>query len=154
MNLKDTLTVAIGGLGLIWYYVCLFRVGTHPPDPTKPTAAFDQFMSLSLTTISVSLATFVGMLLGIQGVANNVAQVQQAAATAPALEMHAIQRIAASIPLTTALQWAAATLYILSLVVALAFWWWKGEKSDPAVTNLGKSLLGLIGGALSVLLNV
>ena len=50
----------------------------------------------------------------------------------------------------------AAWAYVASLVLAVAFWAWCGFSADTAVTiqNLARSLLGLFGGALAVLLNV
>jgi len=56
--------------------------------------------------------------------------------------------------ITTNLQWVSAGLYVLSLLIALWFWYRHGDKTDPAVSNLGKTLLGLLGGALAIVLNL
>jgi hypothetical protein len=74
MTLQDALTIGLGVTGLSWYYVCLFGVGWKPPATGAASNAFRQFMSLSLTTIGVSLATFVGMLLGVRGASQSFQQ--------------------------------------------------------------------------------
>jgi hypothetical protein len=149
MSLQQAVTLMIGGIGVVWYYICLLVIGAQwSVDPAAE--AFRDFMSLSLTTIGVALATFVGLLLGFRVVSEEVQQgVQQAVVTGGTSRLNSL---AASIK-GTAVQWAVAALYVLSLLLALYFWWLHGNKTDPAVINLGKSFLGLVGGALSVLLN-
>jgi hypothetical protein len=150
MTLRSTLLILFGSIGLAWYYVCLFVIGfSLSKDPG--VAEFRSFMSLSITTIGVSLATFVGMLLGFRGVSEEIQKgVQESPAGVPVGRLHQIAQGTEG----SRLQWIAAGLYALSLLLALFFWWHGGNTADPAIINLGKSLLGLIGGALSVLFNL
>jgi hypothetical protein len=169
VTLQNILVVVIGTTGLVWYYICLIGLGRAPLGAGATIPTFRQFMSLSLTTIGVSLATFVGMLLGVRSVEESTAQVAQMAATAAESAQQAQVGVAAAAELirganelqqvaqaalTTQLQWWAAGLYVVSLLLALAFWWRGGDNTDPAISNLGKSLLGLVGGALSIALNL
>jgi hypothetical protein len=152
MSLREFLTLAVGAIGLIWYYASLFSLGLNPLTSGQVPTAFRQFMSLSVTSIGVSLATFVGMLLGIQQV---VGQINDAVNKAGVqLAPTNFQALAAINKLLTGLQWWAAGLYVLSLVIALGLWKRGGDATDPAVSNLGKSLLGLIGGVFAILLNL
>jgi hypothetical protein len=141
MPLRDILAVALGVIAVAWYYVCLFAIGNGPMPGNASADAFRGFMSLSMTTIGSSLATFVGMLLGLQQAAETVRHKDPTG-----------QGRASGI--TTKLQWASAALYVLSLVIALLFWYRNGDKTDPAVSNLGKTILGLLGGALAIVLNL
>jgi hypothetical protein len=150
MSLRNALVQAMGLIGLIWYYVCLFVIGLQLSSDSS-AANFREFMSLSLTTIAVSLATFVGMLLGFRGVSE---EIQESVREVQSDQGFARFEQIAQGTGGTRLQWIAAGLYVLSLLLALYFWWHGGDKSDPAIVNLGKSLLGLIGGALSVLFNL
>src|SRR5262249_38695620 len=118
---------------------------------------FRQFMSLSLTTIGVALATFVGMLLGFQGIKGGVQQTAkevevQSTEHRPAL-LNRLQQLGEQTA-GTSLQWAAVIVYLVSLPLAIYFWYLKGDGTDPAIINLGKSVLGLMAGALSVVLNL
>ena len=149
MSLRDALVIGMGAVAIGWYYVCLYAIGSHPPDATTAQDTFRGFMSLSLTTIGASLATFVGMLLGIRSVAESVKP--EASAQNPATPQ--IQRLAGG-GLTSTLQWVAAGLYVLSLLIAIWYWYQFRAKADPAITNLGTTLLGLVGGALSIMLNL
>jgi hypothetical protein len=147
---QQTLTILIGGVGVVWYYACLVVVGMQW-SVAPENASFRDFMSLSITTIGVALATFVGVLLGFRVVSDQVTQgVRQGT---PTDETKNLSRIATSNK-GSFMQWGVAVLYVVSLLLAVCFWWLKGDKADPAIINLGKSLLGLVGGALSVLLNV
>jgi hypothetical protein len=150
VSLQHALTLFIGGVGVAWYYVCLVVLGLQTSvDPSN--AAFRDFMSLSLTTIGVALATFTGIILGFRAVSDEVREgVRQAGVGAAAIKLNAVATTVAG----SFLQWAVAFLYVLSLLLALYFWWLFGDKAEPAIINLGKSLLGLVGGALSVLLNL
>jgi len=151
MTLQAALTLAFGIAGLSWYYVSLFGIGWTPPAAGSPVSAFRQFMSLSVTTIGVSLATFVGMLLGVRSVSESV---QQSAPVAAALDASPQLNWLVQGTWITSLQWWAAGLYVLSLLIAIWLWRRGGDATDPAVSNLAKSLLGLIGGALSIALNL
>ena len=150
MTLRSVLLILFGTIGLIWYYLCLFVIGLNwSTDPG--TAEFRSFMSLSITTIGVTLATFVGMLLGFRGMSGEIQKgVQESRADAPVDRIREIAEVTGG----SRMQWAAAGLYALSLLLALFFWWHVGNTTDPAIINLGKSLLGLIGGALAVLFNL
>ena len=153
-SLREIIIVGVGSAGLIWYYVSLFTLGLKPAAADTPSTTFRQFMSLSVTSIGVTLATFMGMLLGIRTISNAVKEeVGQATANAIAPAASQIQQLASG-ALTTNLQWWAAGFYILSLVIALVFWYRGGDATDPAVSNLGKSLLGLVAGALAIALNL
>ena len=94
-------------------------------------------MALTIVVIGGTLATFVGMVIG-RGL------LPQADADAPPAEVSSVSNW----------QSAAAYAYLGSLVLALLFWWGNGDACDPAVANLGQSFLGLVGGALTVMLNV
>jgi hypothetical protein len=62
---KKILIASVGTIGLVWYYVCVFDVGLRPtPSGTTPTG-YREFQALSITTISISLATYVGYVIGI-----------------------------------------------------------------------------------------
>lgn len=138
MKPTDRLIQVMGAVAIIWYFVCLISLGFHPAD----TGTFHQFMSYSVTTLGATLATFVGMLLGIRQIA------RASAGALPASQAKLGEQLT-----TTSLQWWAAGLYLLSLFIAIAFWA-AGNPVDPAIENLAKSLIGLVGGALTVSLNV
>lgn len=139
MALRDTLAVILGVVAIAWYYVCLIATGSAPIPDGASADTFRGFMSLSMTTIGASLATFIGMLLGIH-------QTQTLRASASSGS--------STLGITTKLQWASAALYVLSLLIALWFWYLHGNKTDPAVSNLGTTILGLFGGALAIVLNL
>ena len=148
---KDVIVLAFGIFGLVWYFVCLFMIGLKPLPPGQNPDGVRQFQTLSITTISVTLATFVGMLLGITGVSQNVQQ--EAPNTVALTATPQLQQLAQGTA-TTTLQWLCAALYLLSLVLALVFLLRHRDKTDPVISNLAKSLLGIAGGALSVWLNL
>lgn len=167
LDLKDAIVMAFGILGMLWYYTCLIVIGFQTSKAPE-TALFRQFMSLSITTIGVALATFVGMLLGFRGVSDEirkgVTQVTTTTAHAdgtpaglnpqarPGLQkLQEVVRAAEG----SALQWWASGLYAFSIALALFCWWYRGDTvTDPAIVNLGKSLLGLVAGSLSVILSL
>jgi hypothetical protein len=142
MSFTNYLIAAIGSIAIGWYYICLFYLGfIHPQPDAAVSETFRQFMATSLETLSGTLATFVGMILGVQSAsaernANPLATVLQTRAT-PVTKLQAI----------------AAIAYVLSLLTAL-FAWWYVPVANPTVVALGKSVLGLIGGVLAVVLNV
>jgi hypothetical protein len=159
--MRDALTLALGVVGLAWYYYCLLAIGWKPRVHGQKDGSFREFMSLSVNTIGVSLATFVGMLLGLAQVTQQVTDRLQgeAAVAAPVAGGAAAAHVAFSAFTLNALtlsqlQWIAAALYVLSLLLALWLWRRGGDATDPVVSNLGKSLLGLIGGALAIVLNL
>ena len=149
MTLNNALVLIIGVVAIIWYYICLIGIGIHPLPIGTPADAFRQFMSLSLTSLGASMATFIGMLLGIRSISGTVRTEVAATST----DTPNLKQLAAG-AFTTSLQWWAAALYVVSLLVALWFWYHTGDLTDPAISNLGKSLLGLFGGALSIALNL
>jgi hypothetical protein len=159
LTLRDMTLLVFGAVGVIWYYVCLIVIGAKLLDGAPQATNFREFMSVSITTIGVSLATFVGMLLGLRAVAEEVragvGRLQSskgidAGASAEVVRLNEFSNSAAG----STLQWLAALLYIASLLIAIYFWYRHGNSTDPAITNLAKSLLGLIGGALSIVLNL
>jgi len=158
MNSNNNLIMYLGGIAIAWYFVCIFYVGLastsspisgNPGQPatlpssamaaTTPPANFYEFMRYSITTLAGTLATFVGMVLGLRQV--NTKSVAQGAALPPAATL-------------TKRQWFAMWSYIFSLLLGLFLWWYRGISCDPSIIHLGQSLLGVIGGALAVLLNV
>ena len=158
-SLVDIIIVVVGSIGMLWYYVSLFALGLKPLAKDQPADGFRQFMSLSLTSIGTTLSTFVGMLLGVRAVSHSVqgevatrAGSQGVTELASTATSHVGQLISGAI--TSNIQWSAAAVYVLSLVIALVLWYRGGDQTDPAVSNLGKSLLGLVAGALTVVLNL
>ena len=72
MTLNNALVLIIGVVAIIWYYICLIGIGIHPLPLGTPADGFRQFMSLSLTSLGASMATFIGMLLGIRSISGTV----------------------------------------------------------------------------------
>jgi hypothetical protein len=162
MNQK-AVALVLGVVAIAWYYLCLFQIGLD----LGLSGTFRDFMSLSITSIGAALATFVGGLLGVRQVAGVVEKtetpVNQSQMPAMGVPTSGVpqqqpnlvaqqQRLFQAFA-TTGMQWAATILYIASLLLALWFWYRTGDKTDPALTNLGKTLLGLMGGALAIVLN-
>lgn len=156
MTLRDVVLLAFGSVGLIWYYVCLVVIGLGKLTSSNQ-APFREFMVLSITTIGVTLATFTGMVLGLQGVVSDATAKQVDAAVAAGKDAaEAKAAIVSENPRLQAsvFQWSAVGLYLASVVLSLFFWWRGAAATDPAVAHLGKSFLGLVGGALTVILNL
>ena len=145
---RDKLLFTIGATAIAWYFLCITLIGFEivtersvVPVATSTTNGpnkvdLRQFMEFSITAISGTLATYLGMVLGLgQTQANPGQQAQQQIST---------------------MQKTAAWLYFGSLIYALALWgyFYSENKTPPEViTSLGQSILGLFGGALAVLLN-
>jgi hypothetical protein len=158
---RDKLLFAIGSAAIVWYFISISWVGlpstlkskdpvTQQTAENKATAkqanvgdtgpdrnpmTMEQFMKFSITAISGTLATFIGMVLGFGQIS--------AAGTSPnssVLQISGLQKVAA---------WA----YFVSLVYALVLWNLDSE-TDVVIRYLGQSILGLFGGALAVILNV
>lgn len=160
-TIRDVFLIVVGGVGLAWYFLCLFSLGVHPPG-AAPTA-FRQFQGLSIATISAILATFVGLQLGIKAAEADADTAAAAAgsvvdtttklrASAPpgakadpdlvrrldavekqaeAAKKGAEQTAAASARLRY-FRWGACSLYLLSLCLAVGFWWWhRNGNPDP-----------------------
>jgi hypothetical protein len=149
--------VVISSIAMVWYYICIVSVGSNPPAELGVGGTqFRQFMTVSITTISVTLATFVGMLLGFQYVHSDinagVNQVKEAAGAGVAGGLPRLQTVAQTVS-PNLLQFVAGVAYVLSLVLAVYYWWSYQDRTDPAISNLAQSLLGLFGGALAVFLN-
>ena len=73
LALRDSLVLLIGGIAIAWYFCCIYFVGygvvvTADSPPTTSSLSISQptfdFMALSITTISGTLATFLGLVLG------------------------------------------------------------------------------------------
>ena len=150
---QNKLLAAIGSLAITWYFFCICYIGLiAPPSPADPNAVtkiatsqnanqpitLPQFMSMSITTLGATLATFVGMVLGFQQTKS--AAPAAAGNPAPVTQLSIFQIIAA---------WA----YVASLILALVIWW-SHSNCDASIMHLGQSFIGLIGGALAVMLNV
>jgi hypothetical protein len=193
----DSRTVVLVVLGVIaigWYYYCLISIGRRGRKD-QPTG-YQQLQSWSVTSISTTLATFVGLVLGLKGFAEetqrskeaaaalqpSVVQIGKVVAAEPAL-LKEDQKLKGEAPekvkqevkkvetqadeVTSGLQrllnaanpswfqWGAMILYILSLFIAIGFWGAReDDKVDPGISHLGRSLLGLLVGALSAALAV
>lgn len=132
-QLKDWLIFIAGVAGLAWYYLCLFDLGLHPTAANTQAGGYRQFQSLSVTTISVSLATYVGYVVGLPS-----------SATAGSASTGSVGQ----------LQVASALLYVASLLVAVFFYARTKDQTEPAITGLAKSLLGFVAGVFSISLNV
>jgi hypothetical protein len=96
------------------------------------------FMAFSITAIAGTLATFLGMVLGLGQATSNTAGSDLA---------------------ITPMQTVAAWCYFSSLLYALAIWGYYSWQTPPQVvhpviSSLGQSILGLFGGVLAVILNV
>jgi hypothetical protein len=157
---RDKMLFAIGAAAIVWYFISITWVASASLTPTSATKttqtnsqqtesmqqaqddnALIQFMSFSVTTISGTLATYMGMVLGFGQVAEQPGRLQN-----PPTVLQ-----------ITTLQKAAAWFYFGSLIYALLFWsiaYHFGYRTDPVIENLGRSVLGLFGGALAVILNV
>ena len=64
-DFKDILIAVIAMIGLVWYYCSLIDMGLRPTAAGAVATGFREFQALSVTTISVSLATYVGFVIGI-----------------------------------------------------------------------------------------
>jgi hypothetical protein len=160
-QLKDWLIFIAGSVGLLWYYLCILDMGARPTPQGQQAPGFRQFQSLSVTTISVSLATYVGYVVGLPSQAS--AAVKSAAANAAAAAASAVPVApagsAASVALTSTtatvnnLQLASAAMYVVSLLLAVYFYWRTKDNTEPAITGLARSLLGFVAGVFSISLN-
>jgi hypothetical protein len=160
-QLKDWLIFIAGSVGLLWYYLCIVDMGSHPTPKDQQAPGFRQFQSLSVTTISVSLATYVGYVVGLPSLSSNTAKTAAANATAAAASAGTFMP-AASSPLAPMisvagtvnnLQLASAAMYVISLLLAVYFYWKTKDNTEPAVTGLARSLLGFVAGVFSISLN-
>lgn len=133
-QLKDWLIFIAGVAGLAWYYLCLFDLGLHPTAAGTQAGGYRQFQSLSVTTISVSLATYVGYVVGLPSSSSAAGGAGNGS--------------------VGQLQVASALLYVASLLVAVFFYARTKDQTEPAITGLAKSLLGFVAGVFSISLNV
>lgn len=133
-QLKDWLNFIAGVTGLGWYYLCLWDLGRHPTPADTPAGGYRQFQSLSVTTISVSLATYVGFVVGLTppDTAQAAASLTPPSGTASSLQV------------------ASALAYVVSLGLAVFFYSQTKDRTEPAITGLAKSLLGFVAGVLSI----
>jgi hypothetical protein len=156
MSMQELLIRAIAVVGLAWYFICLFHLGIKPTPPGTQPNGFRQFQALSITTISVSLATFVGFVIGLKGKEHIPSSAAAAAAktgTPAPTDSGVLAKIADAASFAD-LQWWSAGLYVLSLVLALWFYYRTQDSTEPAITGLAKSLLGFVAGVLSITLSV
>jgi hypothetical protein len=130
---KNLPIALIGVIAILWYYYCVFAIGFHWPIASE---SFREYMSLSVSTLGGTLATFVGMIFGVQ--------------TVKTIKGNAME----GFPLTV-LQWLATIAYVVSLIVAMFAWYRTSPPNevDPVIIALAKSFLGLVGGVLVVGLN-
>ena len=154
---KGLLASASGCVGLLWYYACLIDLGRRPTPAGTQSTGFRQFQSLSITTISTSLATYVGYVVGFpaksEGVKNAANVVAALPVEAAASAASAVSAAGAASLQVAPLQAASAALYVGSLVLAVWFYYQKQDATEPAITGLAKSVLGFVAGVFSVSLN-
>jgi len=147
LKFRDKLLIVIGALAISWYFVCIVYAGCTDVNGDAISKDMRQFMSVSITTISGTLATYLGMLLGFGSALRRGRDGEQPS--------EQTSEPAAAVPQISRMQAVAAVAYVVSLVVALGIWLATDEtKLDSAVLNLGRSILGLFGGVLAVILNV
>jgi len=139
MNPKFLLKV-LGVLAVGLYFLAIIYVGVTNLQSPKPTVP--PIVDYYVTSISATLATFLGMVLGFKRANDKTGPPGVPAAAVTELDW---------------LQTIVCWVYVLSLAVALVFWIIDGPFSAnaaPLIQNLTKSLIGLFGGALTVYLNV
>ena len=163
---RNLLIAAVGIIGLTWYYLCVIDLGMRPTNVGDQASGFRQFQALSITTISVSLATYVGYVVGIplQAVAapdaipilGAIADAASASASSASAASGITKAILSNAKpgRVSLLQWLAAALYVVSLVLAVWFYSKTKDGTEPAITGLAKSLLGFVAGVFSLSLNV
>jgi hypothetical protein len=147
MTMKRSLVVFVGSIGMIWYFACLFLIGLD--GIKEDSQSFREFMSISLTTIATALATFVGAILGIKFIGDEIKKDKNGQPKVLSDRLSLIKDLANG----TIFQWVAAFAYVISLIIAVILWWMKGDKADPTIISLGKSLLGLVAGVITALSN-
>ena len=140
---RDMLLFTIGGSAIVWYLLSITFVGFEFVTPTEvasgasPTGTnmdLRGFMEFSITAISGTLATYLGMVLGLS---------QKQGDNPNSSEISTMQKV-------------AAWMYFASLIYALGLWgrsYFYEESVAIVISSLGQSILGLFGGALAVLLN-
>jgi hypothetical protein len=130
----------LGGLAIGLYLAAVVYVGVLSLR-SQTTPEVPPIIDYYVTSISTTLATYLGMVLGFRQ-ANTVAGPAPAPA-APVTQLTWTQTIAA---------WS----YVASLGLALFFWILEGfsAATAPLIQNLTTSLIGLFGGTLTVYLNV
>jgi hypothetical protein len=132
---------ALGALAVVLYLAAIIYVGVLGIRSSAPPN-IPPIVDYYVTSISATLATFLGMVLGFQQ-----ANVKSGLPSTPARPV-------------TQLTWGqtiAAWSYVASLCLALLFWILDGPFSAtaaPLIQNLTKSLIGLFVGVLTVYLNV
>jgi len=154
--MQELLIRAIAVVGLAWYFICLFHLGIKPTPLGTQSNGFRQFQALSVTTISVSLSTFVGFVIGLKGkehIPSLSAPVAPAAGTGSSPDSGILTKLADAASFAD-LQWWSAGMYVLSLVLALWFYYRTQDTTEPAITGLAKSLLGFVAGVLSITLSI
>ena len=214
---KAIVIFVIGSFGMLWYFYCLIDIGARPqPNQTNP-GGFRAFQILSITTIGTSLATVVGLLLGLRDVSENInknghavgeirtqvteikpevakiksevtkikdainsntmtpdmtksmtdaaAQAESHTETQSQVVNQKVEEATKQVDQAkggldvlfiqtkpSQFLWMIVGLYVLSLCLALVFWRLHGDQTDPAITHLGRSFLGLAMGAISAVL--
>ncbi len=158
MDLQTLLIRTISIIGLVWYYLCLLHLGLKPTPKDQTPNGFRQFQALSITTISVSLATYVGFVIGVKGtghmppsIASNSQGVVPNSADSTATGI--LEQISNTAGFDD-LRVLSAAAYIFSLILALWFYYRKQDETEPAITGLAKSLLGFVAGVLSITLGL
>lgn len=154
-QLKDWLIFIAGSVGLLWYYVCIIDMGLRPTPAGQQAPGFRQFQSLSITTISVSLSTYVGYVVGLPSESSTAVKAAAASATEAAVPASAIEIVKVATTATVNnLQLASAAMYVISLILAIYFYSRTKDNTEPGITGLAKSLLGFVAGVFSISLNV
>ncbi len=139
MDVKQLLR-GLGALAVVLYLAAIVYVGVLSLR-SSATPDVPPIVDYYVTSISATLATFLGMVLGFRQANDSTGP--PGIPAAPVTQLTWTQTIAA---------WS----YVASLCLALLFWILDGPFSSataPLIQNLTKSLIGLFGGALTVYLN-
>src|SRR5258708_17768540 len=110
LTFRDKLLIVIGALAISWYFVCIVYVGCTDVNGDAISKDMRQFMSVSITTISGTLATYLGMLLGFGSALRRDRAGEQPSEQAGA------------VPQISRMQAVTAVAYVVSLVVAVGIW--------------------------------
>jgi hypothetical protein len=145
-TLRDVLLVIIGTIAVGWYFVSIIYLAFgHVRKPDEVDGRFlmsketSDFMALSVTTISGTLATYLGLVIGFR-------------------QLETTQASNTALPESASISWLqaiAAYAYIASLLLALYLFVQDSNGSlHQTVKNLAISTLGILGGVMAVILNL
>jgi hypothetical protein len=143
-DFRRGLTVIVLGLALVLYLVFLVQAGVQSSARANRTAEapLPDFPHKFLTVVGGAFAVHLGTVLGIQ-----LSQGPRKNGKAALLEWWK------ALAFTKKLQIVLASVYFLSLCVALVFWWIDGwsETTTAPIPDLAWTLLGVILGVATSL---